>query len=120
MTTEQIVLIVIAIFGSSGLWAFVTKVWERKQEEKKEKEEKVDPNDINLMKNAMLAMLHDSLYQSCRFYLSKGKIDEDGYTNLKTLYSSYHGLGGNGTGTELYNRTSKLKIVESIDDENQN
>ena len=30
--------------------------------------------------------------------------------NLEYLYRSYHALGGNGTGTELYNRAKGLPI----------
>ena len=30
--------------------------------------------------------------------------------NLEYLYRSYHALGGNGTGTELYNRAKALPI----------
>ncbi len=113
MTTEQIALIIVAIFGSQGFWAFVTKMYDNKRKDKA-----VDPQIIALIKDAIVAILHDRLYQACRYYLSIGKIDEDGFANLKTMYNSYHGLGGNGTGTELYNRTCKLKIVESINDEN--
>lgn len=114
MTTEQIALIVVAIFGSTGFWQLMTKIYDNKQ---KAKTQQVNPTDIALMKDAILAILHDRLYQACRFYLSKGVVDEDGYTNLKTMYDTYHGLGGNGTGTELYNRASRLKIVENLDDE---
>ena len=117
MTEGQIYLIIAAIFGSQGFWAFVTKIYDNKQK-KKEKNDQVDPKIIALIKDAIVAILHDRLYQACRYYLSLGKIDEDGYANLKTMYNSYHGLGGNGTGTELYNRTCKLKIVENISDEN--
>lgn len=116
MTTEQLVLIIIAIFGSQGLWQFLTKVYDNKHK-KKEEAEKINPADIALIKAAILAIQHDRLYQACRFYLSKGEIDEDGYTNLKNMYETYHGLGGNGTGTELYKRASRLKIVENLDDE---
>ena len=106
------VAIIVAIFGSTGFWQFYTTKWQKKNEE-----ESISPGDIKLMKDGMKAMLHDRLYQSCRYYLTKGLIDEDGFANLSAIYNSYHGLGGNGTGTELYNRTCKLKIVESIEDE---
>lgn len=107
-----IIGIAVAIFGSTGFWQFCTLKWQKKNDE-----ESINPGDIKLMKEGMKAMLHDRLYQSCRYYLSKGVIDEDGYANLSAIYNSYHGLGGNGTGTELYNRACRLKIVESIDDE---
>ena len=110
---DTITKILIVIFGMQGFWTLVTEIWKSKHNEKKEQ---VDPQDIKLMKDAMLAMLHDRLYQACRYYLSVEKIDEDGYNNIETMYTTYHRFGGNGTGTELYNRTRKLKIVENIDE----
>lgn len=38
-------------------------------------------------------------------------------TLLKYLYDSYHALGGNGTGTELYNRAKALPIKNSYTEE---
>lgn len=40
----------------------------------------------------------------------QGGIDTAGLKNLEYLYKSYHALGGNGTGTELYNRAKALPI----------
>lgn len=64
------------------------------------------------MKEGILAILHDRLYQACRFYLAQGFIDVDSMKNVEYLYTSYHDLGGNGTGTELYNRVKALPIKE--------
>ena len=62
------------------------------------------------VKQGLLAILHDRLYQACLHYISQGWIDDDGLKNLEYLYRSYHKLGGNGTGTELYNRAKALPI----------
>ena len=62
------------------------------------------------MRTGLLAILHDRLYQACMHYLDKGCIDDDDLKNLEYLYTSYHALGGNGTGTELYNRAKALPI----------
>lgn len=62
------------------------------------------------IKTGLLAILHDRLYQACLHYISQGWIDDDGMKNLEYLYKSYHALGGNGTGTELYNRAKSLPI----------
>ena len=62
------------------------------------------------MRTGLLAILHDRLYQACMHYLDKGCIDDDALENLENLYTSYHALGGNGTGTELYNRAKALPI----------
>lgn len=65
-----------------------------------------------LLREGVLAMLHDRIYQSCRFYINEGVVDVGGLKNIEYLYRSYHDLGGNGTGTELYERVKKLPIKE--------
>ena len=62
------------------------------------------------MKEGILAILHDRLYQACRFYIHQGWIDVESMKNVEYLYDSYHDLGG--TGTELYNRVNSLPIKE--------
>ncbi len=64
------------------------------------------------IKTGLLAMMHDRLYQGCTYYIKMGYIDTAGLKNLEYLYVSYHALGGNGTGTELYNRAKSLPIKE--------
>ena len=70
---------------------------------KQEKERKA-------IKAGLLAILHDRLYAECSRYIAQGSIDTDGLRNMDYLYRSYHALGGNGTGTELYNRAKGLPI----------
>lgn len=62
------------------------------------------------VKTGLIAILHDRLYQACKFYLKQGWIDDESLKNLEYLYNSYHALGGNGTGTELYNRAKALPL----------
>ena len=62
------------------------------------------------IKAGLLASLHDRLYAEGSRYIAQGSIDTDGLRNLEYLYRSYHALGGNGTGTELYNRAKALQI----------
>lgn len=64
------------------------------------------------IKAGMLAILHDRLYQACTYYMAQGYIDTAGLKNLEYIYRAYHSLGGNGTGTELYNRTKSLPIKD--------
>lgn len=64
------------------------------------------------VKEGILAILHDRLYQACTFYISKEYIDVDSLKNVEYIYNAYHDLGGNGTGTELYNRVKALPIKE--------
>ena len=66
------------------------------------------------IKSGMIAILHDRLFAECNKYLSVGYIPlekaEEVLDNLKILYNAYHSLGGNGTGTDIYNRTRKLPL----------
>ena len=71
---------------------------------------KAQEEERKAVKDGLLAMLHDRLYQACLHYISQGWIDDDGLKNLEYLYRSYHKLGGNGTGTELYKRAKALPI----------
>lgn len=73
---------------------------------------KAQEEERKAVKEGLLAIMHDRLYQSCTFYIKQGSIDTDGLKNLEYLYTRYHALGGNGTGTELYNRAKSLPICD--------
>ena len=64
------------------------------------------------IKGGLLAIMHDRLYQSCTYHIKQGYIDTSALKNMEYLYENYHELGGNGTGTELYNRAKSLPIKE--------
>lgn len=94
-----------ALFGAvvAGLTACYRSLAKRmKQKDEKEK----------ALEDGVLALLHDRLYQACQYYIEKGFIDTAGLKNTEYLYRAYHALGGNGTGTELYNRAKALPIKE--------
>ena len=62
----------------------------------------------DLVKQGVLAILHDRLYQACQFYLKRGYCTIDDRDNLEYMFRPYKALGGNGTGEELYNRCLAL------------
>lgn len=64
------------------------------------------------LRDGVLAMLHDRLYQSCTYYIKMGCIDTGSLDNVGTIYRAYHGLKGNETGTNLYKRVCALPIKE--------
>ena len=72
------------------------------------------------VKDGILAILHDRLYQLCQYYLAQGAITPNALKNVEYLYRSYHSLGGNGTGTELYTRVTKLPLDLEGADDNEN
>jgi hypothetical protein len=61
-----------------------------------------------LVKQGMLALLHDRLYQACQYYLKQRYCSIDDRDNLEYMFRPYKKLGGNGTGEELYNRCMAL------------
>lgn len=89
----------------TGITGVLAAAYRRLSKRIKEQED-----ERKAVKTGLLAILHDRLYQACLHYISQGWIDDDGMKNLEYLYRSYHALGGNGTGTELYNRAKALPL----------
>lgn len=71
---------------------------------------KAQEEERKAIKEGLLAILHDRMYQACQHFMAQGSIDASGLKNVEYLYKSYHALGGNGTGTELYRRVMALPI----------
>lgn len=101
--TETFVLEHLGELVFAGLGAVVGFLWHRLGKTIEEQK---------ALKSGVLAMLHDRLYQSCTHYMKEGWIDTAGMSNIRVIYEAYHGLGGNGTGTKLYERACALPIKE--------
>ena len=65
------------------------------------KQVKGDRVEQSLIKNGLLAILHDRLYILCNQLLEQGYCSVEDMKNLEHLHEGYSALGGNGTGTEL-------------------
>lgn len=62
------------------------------------------------IKEGVIAMLHDRLFQLGMDYISRNEISVSELQNYEALYVAYHNLGGNGTGTEIFERVKELPI----------
>lgn len=60
----------------------------------------------------LLALGRYRLINECEAILAQGFVTPTQYEMINNLYNAYAGLGGNGVGQALYNRTIKLKIKE--------
>ena len=60
------------------------------------------------IKVGLLALLHDRIFAIHAICDQKHYATVEEFRNLDYLYQPYHALGGNGTGTELYNRVKKM------------
>ncbi|XOQ49639.1 MAG: DUF1043 domain-containing protein [Eubacteriales bacterium] len=72
--------------------AAVTKMWVRQR----------------AINKGILALLHSELYKECEACEQKGYATVDDLKNIEYIYEPYHALGGNGTGTVLYERVKSL------------
>lgn len=93
-----------------GLFASGLLTWSRNLQKKL----KVKQVEQDALKSGMIAILHDRLFCICNKYLSLGYIpvekSEEILDNAKMIYDAYHGIGGNGTGTTIYEKFLKLHI----------
>lgn len=64
----------------------------------------------------LLALGRYRLINECEAILAQGYVTPTQYEMISNLYNAYAGLGGNGVGHALYNRTIKLKIMEVDND----
>ena len=93
--------IVIAIFASTGFWAFVTVIYQNKT--------KKDNAEAQMLKG----IGHDRICCLGESYIKRGYITKEEYENLRDyLYLPYKKLGGNGTAEKIVKDVSNLPIRE--------
>ena len=66
--------------------------------------------EMDLLKESNLALLHNEVFQLGKEYITKSEITFKEMDNFDMLYNAYHNLGGNGTGTEVYERVHNLTL----------
>ena len=74
----------------------------------KQLKRKVEEHEV--LKEGLVAILHDRLIQSGIYFLNKGEITVMELDNFNSMYEAYSKLGGNGTGTEIHERVNELPI----------
>ena len=94
---EHLTEIILAIFASTGFWAFVQALVLKRMDRR------------SAERAALLGLLHERLVDQCEVYLDKGYISEGQYRDLdEYIYTPYKNLGGNGTGEEYMKRVQEL------------
>lgn len=93
---ELAVTVVCAVFASSGFWALMQKLSEKK----------------DAKTQMILGLGHDRIIYLCKHYIEQGWIDADEYENLyEWLYKPYKAMGGNGTAEKLMGQVEKLPPI---------
>lgn len=92
-----------AAFGVlTGVLSWTVRRIRNRQKEQSERQQAIEAG--------VQALLHDRIYGEYAKCLKKGFADVDDMKNLEFLYRPYHALGGNGTGTELFERVKKMPV----------
>ena len=95
---QTLVTIVVACIASSGFWAFITKVTEKKSSNTK----------------MLVGLGHDRITYLGMTYIERGYITQDEYENLHDyLFVPYEKLGGNGSAARIMQAVDKLPIHAS-------
>ena len=95
-----IVTIIGNILASSGLWAILSKMLEKKSVESK----------------MLLGLAHDRIIFIGIKYIERGWITKDEYENLHDyLYVPYKKMGGNGSAERVMLEVNKLPLKTAAD-----
>lgn len=100
--------VIVSVLSVSVKHLFTKMKKERTEREEKSKAESAEQS---LLKEGVLALLHDRIYLACQYHIQNKGISVQDLDNLEYLYKGYRGLGGNGTGEVLYKRCKALPIV---------
>lgn len=103
-----LVILISAILASQGFWTYILYKVKRRDEK----------NDLG--RQADLAILHDLVYKYCEKAILRGYTTFNEFDNITALYEVYEKIGGNGTGSKLYEEFSKLEKRQDILTDNVN
>lgn len=96
MKVEILIAILSTLLASSGFWAFVIAMLDKKSAKTK----------------MILGLGHDKIMELGMKYIERGKVTQGEYENLhRYLYEPYKKMGGNGTAEKLMREVDKLEIV---------
>lgn len=92
---QMIVTIVCSVIASSGFWAYIQKIRDKKD----------DKTEL------LIGLAHDRIVYLGMKYVEQRYITQDEYENLNDyLYKPYKKLGGNGSGDRIMQEVNKLPI----------
>lgn len=105
-----VVFLTAVVFGSKMLYqgyVGLMEMHDRKQESAAEMEKMCDlKHQVEKIGNGVVALLHFRLYAECGRIIETGHCSVEEWEDLTHLYQSYIALGGNGTGTLLYEKAA--------------
>ena len=106
MDTKDIITIVVAIFGSTGLWTFLLTVYNNRIKKKTDVQ-----NVDTAVEQGLLAVLHELLYHLCDEIIEQGYITQEQLERINYLKPPYFALGGNSTLKHMLEIIDTYKVV---------
>lgn len=92
---EAFVTILVSVLASSGVWAVVMKVMDKK----------------DVRTQMLVGLGHDRIMYLGMHYIERGWITRDEYENLVDyLYKPYEMMGGNGSAKRVIEEVKKLPL----------
>lgn len=92
---EALVTILVSVLASSGVWAVVMKVMDKK----------------DVRTQMLVGLGHDRIMYLGMHYIERGWITRDEYENLVDyLYKPYEMMGGNGSAKRVIEEVKKLPL----------
>lgn len=92
---EALVTILVSVLASSGVWAVVMKVMDKK----------------DVRTQMLIGLGHDRIMYLGMHYIERGWITRDEYENLVDyLYRPYEMMGGNGSAKRVIEEVKKLPL----------
>lgn len=103
MDKETLQTVILAVFASSGFWAFLLGIINKFIETRSAKNQMI------------LGLGHDRIISLCEKYIAQGWIASDDFENLHDyLYVPYKKMKGNGTAEKLMHDVEKLPIRQKV------
>lgn len=104
--SETTMTLLIAIFGSNGLFSIIVLLINRHFAKKDKQEE-----DLDTFKLVLEAVAHDAFYEDCHRLLPKDAITEEELDNHNYLYKAYHSMGLNSTGDRMHQLILEKPVI---------
>lgn len=93
--TQILITVFSSVLASSGLWAFLSKITDKK----------------DVKTEMLVGLAHDRILYLGMIYIERGYITQDEYENLYDyLFKPYEKLGGNGSAARVMREVDKLPI----------
>ena len=115
LDTFQIILLIVPAVatGIISVLAYKIKQWDERRECAEAERAKNIIQRERATNVALRALCRDRILQGYRYYKAHGGVSTFDLETMTKLYDAYHGLGGNGTITAVYDKICALPIKES-------